>query len=290
VTPAELRRSWIAIITYFFILGAATAAWSARLPAIKAALHLSDGRLGLALFAVPAGSVVTLAFSGRIADRFGPGRVMRIGGLVCPLALVPIGAEGDLGWLMAALACYGAMAGLLDVAMNACGARLEVGYGRPILSSLHAGYSIAGLAGAGIGALSAGLGIGVLPTLAATAAVLIVGGLVAGPYVVIPPPAPPVEPSEDAPHRSARQLSTLIWILGLLALFGQVGEGSAGDWSAVYLHVDLHSSAAFAAAGLAAFSVMMAAGRVAGDRLAGRFGPVRLVRASGLLAASARRI
>jgi MFS family permease len=284
VTPAELRRSRIAVITYFFILGAATAAWSARLPAIKAALHLSDGRLGLALFAVPAGSVVTLAFSGRITDRFGPGRVMRIGGLACPLALVPIGAAGDLGWLMAALACYGAMAGMLDVAMNACGARLEVGYGRPILSSLHAGYSIAGLAGAGIGALSAGLGIGVLPTLAATAAVLIAGGLAAGPRVVIPSPAPLVEQPQDAPHRSARQLSGLIWVLGLLALFGQVGEGSAGDWSAVYLHVDLHSSAAFAAAGLAAFSIMMAAGRVAGDRLAGRFGPVRLVRASGLVA------
>jgi MFS family permease len=296
VTPAELRRSRIAVITYFFILGAATAAWSARLPAIKAALHLSDGRLGLALFAVPAGSVVTLAVSGRIADRFGPDRVMRIGGLACPLALVPIGAAGDLGWLMAALACYGAMAGLLDVAMNACGARLEVGYGRPILSSLHAGYSIAGLAGAGIGALSAGLGIGVLPTLAATAAVLIAGGLIVGPRVVIPPPAPPAEPSQDAPRHSASpggrppgapratQLSGLIWVLGLLALFGQVGEGSASDWSAVYLHVDLHSPAAFAAAGLAAFSVMMAAGRVAGDRLAGRFGPVRLVRASGLLA------
>ncbi len=296
MTPAELRRSRIAVITYFFILGAATAAWSARLPAIKAALHLSDGRLGLALFAVPAGSVVTLAFSGRIADRFGPGRVMRIGGLACPLALVPIGAAGDLGWLMAALACYGAMGGLLDVAMNACGARLEVGYGRPILSSLHAGYSIAGLAGAGIGALSAGLGIGVLPTLAATAAVLIAGGLVAGPRVVIPPPAPLVEQPQDPPRHGAspggrpprapraRQLSTVIWVLGLLALAGQVGEGSAGDWSAVYLHVDLHSSAAFAAAGLAAFSVMMAAGRVVGDRLAGRFGPVRLVRASGLLA------
>ena len=299
MTPAELRRSRIAVITYFFILGAATAAWSARLPAIKAALHLSDGRLGLALFAVPAGSVVTLAFSGRIADRFGPGRVMRIGGLACPLALVPIGAAGDLGWLMAALACYGAMGGLLDVAMNACGARLEVGYGRPILSSLHAGYSIAGLAGAGIGALSAGLGIGVLPTLAATAAVLIAGGLVAGPRVAIPPPAPHTASpgghsapgGHPGPHRPGNPPFfsrfppwALILSMGLLALFGQVGEGSAGDWSAVYLHVDLHSPAAFAAAGLAAFSVMMAAGRVVGDRLAGRFGPVRLVRASGLLA------
>jgi len=76
----------------------------------------------------------------------------------------------------------------------------------------------------------------------------------------------------------------VIWVLGLLALCGQVGEGTAGDWSAVYLHVDLGTSAGAAAVALGAFSVTMAAGRVAGDRLAARFGPVRLVRASGLVA------
>jgi MFS family permease len=67
----QLGRARIAILGYFFVLGAATATWSARLPAIKAALHLSDGRLGLALFAVPAGSGLTLVLSGRIADAFG---------------------------------------------------------------------------------------------------------------------------------------------------------------------------------------------------------------------------
>ena len=130
MTAPELRRARVAVLSYFFVLGVATATWSARLPAIKEALHLSDG------------------------------------GLACPLALVPIGAAGDLGWLMTALACYGAMAGLLDVSMNACGAKLELAYGRPILSSLHAGYSIAGLAGAGIGGLSAALDVAPLPTFA----------------------------------------------------------------------------------------------------------------------------
>jgi len=76
----------------------------------------------------------------------------------------------------------------------------------------------------------------------------------------------------------------LIWLLGLVALCGQVGEGSAGDWSAVYLHVNLGAPAGVAAVALGAFSVTMAVGRVAGDRLAARFGPVRLVRASGLVA------
>jgi MFS family permease len=283
VTSPELRHSRIAILAYFFILGVAFTAWSARLPAIKQSLHLSDGRLGLALFAVPAGSVLTLALSGRIADRFGAERVLRIAGVLFPAALVPVALAGNLAELMAMLALFGALAGLLDVSMNACGARLELGYGRPIMSSLHAGYSIAGLGGAAIGGISAWLGASPLATFAVTAAALIVLGLLAAPHVFIPAVAPPGKDSSD-PRRSPRQIATVIWVLGLLALCGQVGEGSAGDWSAVYLHVDLGTSAAAAAVALGAFSVTMAAGRVAGDRLAARFGPVRLVRASGLVA------
>jgi MFS family permease len=317
VTVPELRQSRVAIVGYFFVLGVATATWAARLPAIKESLHLSDGRLGLALFAVPAGSVLTLALSGRIADRFGAVRVLRVAGVLAPAALIPIGLARDLVALMATLAVYGAMAGLLDVSMNACGARLELGYDRPIMSSLHAGYSIAGLAGAGIGGLSAWLGISPLPTFTATAGGLIVLSLLAGPRVVIPAAAadpgsapeqpgdpPPRSPRQtvlprgdspaglprgdsippDPPGRPPRNPLRLIWILGLVALCGQVGEGSAGDWSAVYLHVNLGSPAGVAAVALGAFSVTMAAGRLAGDGLAARFGPVRLVRASGLVA------
>ena len=152
MTAPQLRRARVAVFAYFFVLGTATATWAARLPAIKADLHLSDGRLGLVLFAVPAGAVLTLPVSGRIADRFGAVRVTRIAGAATPVALILLGLgpqTGELAVLVAALACYGAVAGLLDVAMNACGAQLEIAYGRPILSSLHAGYSIAGLAGAG---------------------------------------------------------------------------------------------------------------------------------------------
>ena len=284
----KLRQSRVAVVGYFFVLGVATATWAARLPAIKESLRLSDGRLGLALFAVPAGSVLTLALSGRIADRFGAVRVLRVAGVLDPAALVPIGLARNLVALMITLAVYGAMAGLLDVSMNACGARLELGYERPIMSSLHAGYSIAGLAGAGIGGLSAWLGISPLPTFTVTAAALIVGSLLAGPRVLLPPvPAPtgsvPDRP-EDPPRRSPRQISTVIWMMGLVALCGQVGEGSAGDWSAVYLHVNLGTSAGVAAVALGAFSVTMTVGRLAGDRLAARFGPVRLVRVSGLVA------
>jgi MFS family permease len=288
MTAAELRRARIAVLGHFFVLGAATATWAARLPAIKSSLHLSDGGLGLVLFAVPAGAVLTLARSGRIVDRFGAARVMRIAGLLVAAALVAIGlgpATGDLPVLIAALVWYGVMAGLLDVSMNTCGARLEAGYGRPIMSSLHAGYSIAGLAGAGIGGIFAWLALGPLPTFAAVAVPLAVLVLLAARWVVLPPAAAHAAVGiGDPPGRSLRQISVVIWVLGLLALCGQFGEGAASDWSAVYLHANLGSSAGLAACALAAFSITMAAGRVAGDRLAARFGSVALVRASGLLA------
>jgi MFS family permease len=290
-----LRWSRFAIGGYFFILGAAFAVWGARLPAIKESLHLSDGQLGLALFAMPAGSVLTLPVSGRIADRFGLDRVLRLAGALNPAALVLLGLAPDLDVLMAALAVYGALFGLLDVSMNACAARLELGYGRPIMSSLHAGYSIAGLAGAGIGGITAWLGTSPLTAFAVTAAALVALGLLLGPRVLLvaspggdppEPPAPGGTPSPQTPlaPQAPRNPLRLIWILGLLALCGQVGEGSAGDWSAVYLHANLGTTPAVAAVALGAFSVTMAAGRLAGDRLAARFGPVRLVRASGLVA------
>jgi fucose permease len=78
----------------------------------------------------------------------------------------------------------------------------------------------------------------------------------------------------------------LILIIGLIGLCATTGEGAVGDWSAVYLHDNIGTSTGYAAAGLAAFSVTMTAGRMLGDRLAARFGPGRLVRGCGLLAAA----
>ncbi|HWB38133.1 MAG TPA: MFS transporter, partial [Rugosimonospora sp.] len=77
-----------------------------------------------------------------------------------------------------------------------------------------------------------------------------------------------------------------VLFLGVLAFCALVGEGAAADWSAVYLRDNLTSSAGFAAAGYAAFAGAMTLGRIFGDRLGTRLGPVLLVRASGILAAA----
>jgi fucose permease len=81
-----------------------------------------------------------------------------------------------------------------------------------------------------------------------------------------------------------RRVRRAIVAIGVLGICAMVGEGSVGDWSAVYLKDSLGASAGFAALGFAAFSVTMTIGRALGDRLIERFGVVPLIRGCGAVA------
>jgi len=58
-----------------------------------------------------------------------------------------------------------------------------------------------------------------------------------------------------------------------------VGSFSGADWSAVYLRSGLRTSAAYAGLAYTAFSLMMVAVRLAGNRLSTRFRPDRILAA-----------
>ncbi|GGQ13587.1 MFS transporter [Streptosporangium pseudovulgare] len=101
-----------------------------------------------------------------------------------------------------------------------------------------------------------------------------------------PATATEATPESGESATSAKGTAHSVLALGVLAICCMIGEGAAADWSSVYLRDSLGSSAGFAAAAYAAFSVMMTAGRLAGDRLTARFGAVALVRGCGALAAT----
>jgi fucose permease len=73
--------------------------------------------------------------------------------------------------------------------------------------------------------------------------------------------------------------------LGIISFCVLLGEGAMADWSAVYLNGTLGTGPGLAAAGYATFSVAMAAGRLLGDRITARFGPVAVVRTGSAVAA-----
>jgi MFS family permease len=278
------------------VMGLTAGVWMARIPAVKAQAHLSDGTLGAALFAVPVGLMIGAAVADRLVDRVGSAGVAWAFGVGSCLVGITPGFVHNLPELMAALLGAGVTGGTLDVAQNAQGVRVEALYGRPVMTSLHAGYSFGAIVGALIGGGFAWAGEGPLPSLAAVglagAAVDIVAGrwLLPGHHPAAPALAPPdpVAPAPAAPDGGpgTRGVRRLVLALGVLAICALAAEGAAGDWSAVYLRDNLSASSGFAALGFAAFSVTMTVGRAVGDRLISRFGPVRVVRCGGLVAAA----
>jgi len=280
-------------------MGLTNGVWNARIPAAKSQAHLTDGTLGVALFAVPAGLVIGAVLAERLVDRVGSALVARVSGLGVCAALVTPGLAGNLPGLMAGLFTLGVCSGTVDVASNAQGVRVEAAYRRPVMSSMHAFYSLGAILGSLSGAGFAAAGVALLPSLAAAAGVSAVIVAVAGRWLLPEAPVPgspvpgrpdpgqdPAEPNGQASRDQAsrRQVRRLVIALGLLGICGLVGEGAAGDWSAVYLRDNLGTSAGVAALAYAAFSVTMTVGRAVGDPLIHRFGVVRVIRGGGAAA------
>jgi predicted MFS family arabinose efflux permease len=297
-----LRRGRVAVYLLFLVGGTAIGTWTARIPAIKHGLGLTDGQLSLGLLGLAAGAITGMQVVGRLVDRYGSARVMVPAALVEGAVLIPPAYAPNLGTLAVALFAFGAVHGTLNIAMNANAVRVERAWGRPLLSSFHAAYSIGGFVGAAVGGLFAYADLGAAATFVTVAVLVAVLALGAASWAWSPvddragaaattrlPGAgsqPGAVPKQRSPASTgADRRMPGVGFLGLLAFCALVGEGAAADWSTVYLRDSLGSSAGFAAAAYAAFSVAMTAGRLVGDRLTTALGPVRLVRGCGMLAA-----
>ena len=255
-------------------------AWATRIPAIRDRLDLSDGQLGLALAAIALGAIVAMPPAGGLAARVGSRTATRGALVVAAVATASVAYAPSFGAFVALTFLFGVGMGSLDVAMNAHGVTVERRFGRPILSSFHAGFSAGGLVGGVLGGLVAAAGVDPRVHLPLAAALGLLVMLAASRWF-LPDRADAGGRAEPVLVRPPRRL----WAMGALAFSGLLVEGACGDWSAVYLHDELGTSAGLAAAGFTAFSVAMVLGRTFGDRLVQALGPVRMVRAGGALAA-----
>ncbi len=271
------------VIAVFFLLGAISASWAARIPAIRAPLHLSDQGLGLALLGPAAGAVLTMPAAGAVLVRRTP-RAVVLAVMVPLAALLPlVTLVDDAGQLFVVLFVWGCCVGVVDVGMNTEAVGVQNRLGRRVMSGFHASYSIGGLVGAAVGAGCAWAGVSVRSQLVAVSATVLVAGV--GAAARFEPVAR--RAGGERRVRSGRlRWSWVLVALSVMAFASFLAEGAANDWSAVYLHSSLGASAALAAAGYTCFAVAMAAGRLCGDRLADRWGPRRLVRVSTTVGAA----
>ncbi len=277
------RGGRIPVVAVFFLLGAISASWATRIPAIRAPLHLSAPALGLALLGPAAGAVLAMPATGVALVRVPPRRVVQMAFLPLAGVLPLVTVAGDVWQLFGVLFAWGSCVGVIDVGMNTEAVGVQERIGRRVMSGFHASYSVGGLVGAAVGAGCAWAGVPVRTQLIAVSAAVLVAGIVAAGRF-----DPSARPTTHADRRVRSERVRWSWVLVALAAMAFasfLAEGAANDWSAVYLHSSLGTSPGLAGAGYTCFAVAMTAGRLGGDRLADRWGPRRLVRASSAAAA-----
>jgi MFS transporter len=265
----------------FAVHAALVGTWAGRVPAIKHAIGLSDAGLGLALFAMAAGTLAGSWAGAPLARRAGPAVVVRAGIPAMAAALVASALVGSLPALAAALTAFGVLGATVDVGMNALAVAVERDARRPQMSGFHGAWSIGLLVGALGASLAAAGGVGPSAHFAAAAVVSVAAALAGLRRIPRGESLAPAEPADRHPPWSAAIVG-----LGLIAFCSFFAEGSATDWSAVFMRDRAGAGAAVAAAAIAGYSVAMTVSRLRADRLRGVHGPVRVIRAASMTAAA----
>ncbi|MBU9697449.1 MFS transporter [Rhodobacteraceae bacterium HSP-20] len=278
------RRGRWAVAAMFLANGFTMGAWAPQIPLLLPRHDISEFTLGLLILALGLGAVGAMLFAGRLIARFGSQKVLRAFALSIVPVLPAVVFSPSLWLLTPAMMLLGALIGCMDVAMNASAVEVERRLGRAIMSSSHGFWSLGGFFGGALGGwIIAHWGAGGQALWAATVAAVMV--IVAMPHVMEDTPAPRAA-GEAAPKTALVPHDPAIWLLGVLALFSMVPEGAVLDWAALYLQQELGSDVARSGLAFAFFSGAMAVMRFAGDGVRNRFGAVRTLRWSGVIAAA----
>ncbi|CAN5303621.1 MFS transporter [soil metagenome] len=290
VTPAPAdRNARVAVSVLFLTNGAMFTNLLPRYPEIKAALETSNTVFGLSVAALPAGALLSGLTAGAMIRRFGSARVAVLSSLLIGLFTFLAGLA-PVAWVFAlALFIAGAADALTDVAQNAHARQVQRGYGRSIINSLHALWSVGAVLGGAMGSAAIALGVDIGVQLAISGVVfgamclLSLRFLLPGPDRGQEPPAPArgAEPGQ----RRRLVIYGMLAVLTVLVILDAAVEDAAQSWATLYLHDELGAPGAVAGLGFIAFAVCQFVGRVLGDRAVDRFGERAVVRAGGLLTA-----
>ncbi|MGY1439863.1 MFS transporter [Streptomyces reniochalinae] len=289
------RRARVAVAVLFLTNGALFANLLPRYPQIKADLQMGNATYGLAVAAFPAGAIAAGLAAGVLIRRLGSARVAVGSTLLTGAGILAAALADSVALFAGALFLAGAMDAITDVAQNAHGLRVQRRYGRSIINSFHAIWSIGAVTGGSMAAGAIALGLPRGQHLAISAVVFAAAACVALRFCL---PGPDTEPAVDADAADDRgpqpvrrtttgaRTACVLAALVLIATAGSLVEDAGNSWAALYLAGSLHASAALAASGYIALVGAQFVGRLVGDRLVDRFGQRAVARTGGLIAAA----
>ncbi|MFF9622263.1 MFS transporter [Streptomyces griseosporeus] len=278
-----LRRGRASLAFSFFAQGVAFALLVTRIPAVQDRYGVSDALLPAFLAAVPVLAGVGSVTTERLVRRIPPSRLLRWSQPVVLLALLGVGAGGGMWELAVALAAFGLAVGALDASMNMLGVSLQRSYGRSIMLSFHAVYSLGGIVGASLAWAGAHWQLALWVSYLPVVAVLLPAALVGSRWYVDGETAPAPQVGEGG--GGGVVVFRMLLPLCLVMTFAYIGDSTVSNWSAKYLQDVLGSSEQLATVPYNVYMVTTLLGRAIGDFGVRRFGAAAVVRAGAVVAA-----
>ncbi|PNG16264.1 MFS transporter, partial [Streptomyces cahuitamycinicus] len=271
-----LRRGRGSLAFGFLVQGVAFALLVTRIPAIQDRYGVSDALLPAFLAAVPILAGVGSVATERLVKRVPPSRLLRWSQPVVLLALLGVGAGERMVELGVALAAFGLAVGVLDASMNMLGVSLQRSYGRSIMLSFHAAYSLGGIVGASLAWVGAHWQLALWVSYLPVVLVLLPAVLVGSRWYVDDRDAGPVAEEKGGDG----QVVVFKWLLPLCLVMtvAYIGDSTVSNWSAKYLQDVLGSSEQMATVPYNVYMVTTLLGRAVGDLGVRRFGAVAVVR------------
>jgi MFS family permease len=273
-----VRAARYATYAMFFADGLGFGIWAAHIPAFKQKFQLSDSSLSVVLLAVAAGSIVSMPLAGQAVRRFGSRRCIAVSIAFYALLLAAVALASSLFQFVASALLFGAAKGGVDVGINAQAVVVEKCYGRTVMSSFQALWSVGGLAGGFLTSVTLGLGSTPRANLVGVGSLILLLDLICFSRLMRDPSSP--EGEGGKPFRLPGRALLSVAILAFIALFS---EGALQDWAAVYMRQVVVVPVSVAAVGYAGYSAAMALGRFVGDRVVTFLGERFLMRLSGTL-------
>jgi hypothetical protein len=286
VPPARASRLsarlHAAVAATFFAFGVGVGLWGGASGAILARAGVDASTFGVLLTVYTGAYLIAMSAGGALAHRFGVEKALSLSAIVFGATLCALLNASSETWVAIALIVAGFLAGVVDVLMNAEGARIERGLGRPILARLHAAASAGMALGAILGSL---IFVGPAPWAAGVLAALALAGAGVA-YRRAARTDRPVPAVVGSLGRSGLSFAPALIGLGVVVGVSIAAELAASVWSTLLLREQAPKLAAISGLGAAFFSACQAALRFNVDGIRFRVSDLRIVIASFAIAAA----
>ncbi|MEY4778508.1 MAG: hypothetical protein RIS13_1256 [Bacteroidota bacterium] len=265
-----------AISLYFFFAGIIFSSWASRIPDVKDMFALNEAELGAILFMLPLGALLALPVAGWVVHRLGS-KLASVSSLFLYIVLLFLISKAHSVLSMSVvLFLFGVIGNFANIAMNTQGLSVQQLLKKPILSLLHAMWSLGAFLAAAITGWTMSLGysmeihFGMIAIAAAVVALFFSFSLIK-------------DAAADHPQKVFALPNRGLLLMGIICFCVAMSEGAMADWSSLYYRQVVHEPNKVSTVGYTAFALCMALGRFFGDRLLQALGYAKVLKLNGIL-------